>query len=210
MDNLMKTIAIIAQKGGVGKTTLAVHLAFAAAMNKKAVLLIDLDPQATGIEWVQEREKENELVAVSATAPELEGYLKRAKKAADLVIIDTAPHSSREAAEAARLADFVLVPCGASKGDMKTIPSTLDIIGRNRKPYRIILNRVPPVGGRGEHIQELMKAQGFHVLDKMLPRRVAFDYCNDDGRTVFEYEPEGKAAVEMKELYVVISDILKL
>lgn len=205
----MKTLAIIAQKGGVGKTTLAVHIAFLAAMKGKAVVFLDIDPQGTGVDWIQEREKENELVAVGVPADQLGAFLKKAEEGgADLVVIDTAPSSSRDAATAAGKADFVLVPCTPSKGAMKTLPATLGIINRAGKPYSIALNGTP-LGGRADHVADLMRQQGFKVLNSAISRRVALDYCNDDGQTVFEYEPESKAAREIEELYSELAIILK-
>lgn len=197
----MKTLAIIAQKGGVGKTTLAVHLAFLAAMKGKAVVFLDVDPQKTGVEWIQEREKDNELVAVMAFPEKLPEFLKKAEEGgADLVIIDTPPKSNRAAAMAAAVADFILVPCTASKGAMQTLPATIGIIERAGKPYSIALNAIPQ-GGRADQVAELMAAQGFKVFNSTLVRRVALDYCSDDGQTVFETDPESKAAQEMAALY---------
>ena len=197
----MKTLAVIAQKGGVGKTTLAVHLAFLAATKGKAVVFLDIDPQSTGVDWIQEREKEQELVAVSVNADQLHDFLKKAKEGgADLAIIDTPPKSARAAATAAALADFVLVPCTPSKGAMKTLPATVGMINRAGKPYSIALNATPQ-GGRADHVADLMRQQGFNVLNSTITRRVALDYCSDDGQTAFEFDPKGKAAQEIEGLY---------
>src|SRR5712692_9312549 len=98
----MKTIAILSQKGGAGKTTLAVHLGVAAEAAGKLVAIIDLDPQASAAGWKDLRQAETPVV-VSAQASRLTQVLETAAKhGAALAIIDTAPHSESAALAAAR------------------------------------------------------------------------------------------------------------
>ncbi len=92
---------------------------------------------------------------------------------------------------------------------MNVITSTLDLITRAGKPYSIVLNATP-LGGRASHVMELMRGQGFHVLGHHITRRVSLDYCNDDGRTVFEYDPDGKAAQDIEELYKTVAQTMKM
>ena len=88
----MKTLAVISQKGGAGKTTLAIHLAVAAEMAGKQTALIDIDPQASAASWGDSREKPTPAV-VSTQPSRLDKVLAAAcTTGADLVIIDTAPH----------------------------------------------------------------------------------------------------------------------
>jgi chromosome partitioning protein len=106
----MQTIAIISQKGGTGKTTLALNLAVAAEMSGRPAAIIDLDPQASAKEWSKSRERETPVV-VSAHASQLEEILGAARaNGAALTIIDTAPHSERDALAGARAADLILIP----------------------------------------------------------------------------------------------------
>ncbi|MBF0557081.1 MAG: ParA family protein, partial [Nitrospirae bacterium] len=108
----MKTLSIMAQKGGSGKTTIAVHLAVCAVRHRLKTALIDLDPQASAYYWNESRQPENRLDATKADAPQLSAFLKKAQSGGiDLAIIDTAPHSNPAAAIAAQLSDFVLIPC---------------------------------------------------------------------------------------------------
>ena len=107
----MKTVAMISQKGGSGKTTVAVHLAVCAELAGKRSAIIDLDPQASALEWGNRRQAETPEV-VRATPEQLAGLLKLARaNEADIAIIDTAPHSDRAATIAAGLADVILIPC---------------------------------------------------------------------------------------------------
>lgn len=206
----MKTIALLSQKGGSGKTTLAVHLAVCAIQSGKAVALIDLDPQGSAVDWYEARDTTNELVAIQSTAAALPDILKKAKDGGvDLVIIDTAPHSSKDAATAAKLANFVLIPCRPSRFDLKAIRPTFDIIKLTKTPAAVVMN-VCPRGRLAEDSREALRAQGFPVLDMMISQRVAFSHAVIDGRSVHEYEPEGAAAADIDALFSFIKDKVKL
>src|SRR5215472_14085842 len=106
----MKTVAVISQKGGSGKTTLSLHLAVEAEIAGRATAIIDLDPQSSAALWKDSREAEGPVV-VSSQASRLEQVLEAAgKHGVALAIIDTAPHSESAALAAARASDLVLIP----------------------------------------------------------------------------------------------------
>lgn len=206
----MKTIALISQKGGSGKTTLAVHLAVCAIQRKKAVVLIDLDPQGSAADWYKARSGDKNFITVQGSVETLPALLKKAKKGGvDLVIIDTAPHSNKTAASAAKLADLVLTPCRPSRFDMKAIGSTLDIIRLTETPSFVVMN-VCPRGHLCEEAKESLESQGYPVLDVMISQRVAFSHAVIDGRSVHEYEPEGNAAQDIDKLFSFVKERLKL
>ena len=206
----MKVLAFISQKGGSGKTTLAVHMAVCAILAKKTVLLIDLDPQGSAVDWYEARTGDKNLAAVAATEKKLPQLLKKAKEGgADLVIIDTAPHSNKTATKAAELADFVLIPCRPSRFDMKAIGSTLKIIDLTKANAAVVMN-VCALGNLGHEARESLKQEGFPVLDIMITQRVAFSHAVIDGRSVHEYEPKGKATRDIEELFNFVKRELKL
>ena len=206
----MKTLAIISQKGGSGKTTLAVHMAVCAIRQNLHTAIIDLDPQGSAFDWYQSREEENELNAVQANAGQLAVLLKQAKAGgADFVIIDTAPHSDSAAAIAAQLADYVLMPCRPARFDLKAIGSTAAISKLAKTPAAVIINAAPR-GKLAEEARDALQQQGITVLDPVLQQRVAYSHAVIDGRSVHEYEPEGKAAEEIDELFVCLKQVMKL
>lgn len=124
----MKTVAIIAQKGGSGKTTLAVHLAVCAVLHKLKTAIIDIDPQASAYKWNHSRSDKLRLDATKAEPSQLAGYLKQASSGGiDFVIIDSAPHSDNAAAIAAQLSDFILIPCRPSRFDLDAMSATAQI-----------------------------------------------------------------------------------
>ena len=103
----MKTVAILSQKGGTGKTTLALHLAVAAERRNIPVVVLDLDPQASAAAWKDSRADESPSVT-SIQSSRLGKALEVAESAgAALVIIDSAPHSADAAIAAAEAADLI-------------------------------------------------------------------------------------------------------
>ena len=206
----MKTLAIISQKGGSGKTTIAVHMAVCAIRQGYHTAIIDIDPQGSAFDWYLSREAQNELNAVQAQAGQLTALLKQAKVGgADFVIIDTAPHSDSAAAVAAQHADFILMPCRPSRFDLKAIGSTSTIARLAKTPSAAIIN-VAPRGKLAEEAKEALQQQGIDVVPPVLQQRAAYTHAVIDGRIVHEYEPEGKAAAEIDELFACLKAILKL
>jgi chromosome partitioning protein len=197
----MKTVAIISQKGGAGKTTLAVHLATAAAAAGHRAAIIDLDPQATAASWGDPRTADAPEV-ISGQAGRLPVLMKAAQEnGATFLVLDTAPNADQTASLAARAADLVLIPCRASAFDLEAIETTLMLAKTATGPAYVVLNAVPPRSGIGKEAAEGLTAQGAQVAPHQLTHRAAFTHGVIDGRTAQEFEPQGKAAVEIEGLY---------
>ena len=197
----MKTLAILSQKGGSGKTTIAVHVAVCAAQRKLKTAIIDIDPQRSAYQWNQSRPDGMKLDAATADASQLAALLAKAKAGGiDLVIIDSAPHSDSEAAIAAQLADYVLIPCRPARFDLDAIASTVDIAKAANTPAAVVINAAPR-GRLADEARTALQRQGVTVLDLVLHQRAAYSHAVIDGRSVHEYEPEGKAAAEIDDLY---------
>ena len=194
----MKTIALVSQKGGSGKSMAAVNLASIAGQ-KSRVVLIDMDPQQTSLSWYQRRDAD-EPKATTATAADLEAKLERAKGQFDFVFIDTAGARDPSSAAAVRAADFCLIPTSNSPFDLQTVNQTADQCRQTNKPFAFLLSRTPPIGGRGNETSEALKALGT-VAPIALSRRVAYEDAAGLGQAAFEYEPEGKAASEIADLW---------
>jgi chromosome partitioning protein len=197
----MKTVAIVSQKGGAGKTTIAVHLATAAASAGHAAAIIDLDPQGTAASWGDRRQAEAPEV-VSGQAARLSVLIDAARAGADLVILDTAPNADQTALRAAQFADLVLVPCRAAAFDLEAIKTTLTLAQIAQKPSFVVLNAVPPRSAIGREAAEGLEGQGARVAPVMISQRAAFAHGVIDGRTAQEFEPGGKAAEEVERLYL--------
>jgi chromosome partitioning protein len=198
----MQIIAILSQKGGTGKTTISLHLAVAAKEAGKAVVVIDLDPQASAAGWKDSRSAEEPIV-ISVPASRLPQALQAAASGgADLVLIDTAPHSGDVALAAAEAADLVLIPCRAGILDLRAIGSTARIVKLAGKRAYVVLNTVPP---RASNVladaRAAVAVHGLDVAPIALQQRAAYAHALTAGQTAQEYERDGKAAEEMGELY---------
>ena len=194
-----KVIACIGAKGGVGKSTIAISLSVCAT----DCLLIDTDPQLSSGNWYREREAElPELV--KARAGDVAKAIAATKRR--FVIIDTPPHASEAIQEAAALADQLLIIVQPSILDLRAISSSVDIAKAVQKPAVLILNRCPPVRGTAEAsiVTEARRALSVYqlpVCPVAIIQRAAMSYALVGGMSITEYEPEGKAADEIRRLW---------
>lgn len=197
----MITICFVSQKGGVGKTTLAIHLATAMQASGRQTVVIDLDPQTSAAEWKDARQDEMPYV-VAVPASRLAKALQTAQEnGAEIAILDTAPHSEGTTLDAARAADLILVPCQPSIMDLRAMRKTADILNYLKKPTYAVLNEVAAHGTVADEAARAITAQfGIPVAPVRVGQRVAFNRCLLTGQTAQEYEPGGKAAQEVAAL----------
>lgn len=197
----MKTIAIISQKGGAGKTTVAIHLAVAAEMKGLSTALFDLDPQASAASWADKRRSVSPAV-VSAQAARLPSLLKQAEEQqAGFAIIDSAPNADSASLAAAQAADLILIPCRPAAFDLNAIGTTLKLAALAGKPAFVLLNAVPPLGKTGDEAKRALQEGGVQVVGPVLHQLVAYAHAVNDGRTAQELDPRGKAAAEIDLLF---------
>ena len=196
----MRTIALIAQKGGVGKTTIAIHLATAFSAQNMATLLLDLDPQASATEWKDHRAEEFPTV-LSIQPSRLTKVVEEARSiGTEILILDTAPHSESTALEAARVADLILVPCQPTIMDLRAMSKTANLLKLVGTPAYAILNSVPHQGAVATEAADAI-ASDFRmpVAPVRFGLRVAYNRSLITGQAAQEYEPDGKAAAEVAQ-----------
>lgn len=198
----MKTVAVISQKGGAGKTTLALHLAVAGHQAGYDTGLIDVDPQGTAETWGTWRQDEPPTV-IGAKAATLGRTLDKARAAgAELVVIDTPPLAQAEARAAAEAADVILVPCQLRIFDLDAIKVTAGLVKDMKKPAYVVFNRTP---SRAPNLYaqgvEVVGGMGMRAAPMMLVERAAYHHAEQDGKAAQEIEPKGKAASEIAELW---------
>ena len=199
----MKVIAVIAQKGGTGKTSLSIATAVAATAAEFSAAVIDLDPQATASSWSDRRQDESPVV-ISAQAARLPRMLDAAEgEGADLVVIDTAPRAEQAALAAAKAADLVLIPCRPAIYDLETVMTTVELVrlAQQHTPLLCVLNGVPPRGARQQQARDVLTDLGVPVCPASIGHRAAIDHAAALGLSAQEYEPNGKAASEISAVY---------
>ncbi len=197
----MKTVAVISQKGGSGKTTLALHLAVASSLAGQNTAVIDLDPQASAAKWSDRRAEELPVV-LSAHASRLAHEMKRVQQAGcQLLFLDTAPHSDSAALEAAKASDLVLIPCRPAILDIEAITNTLSLVKTTRAPVFVVMNAIASQGHDGDEAAEAIAALEVDVCPVRLVNRVAFSRSLITGQVAQEFESHGKAAQEAEQLH---------
>ena len=200
----MFTISILGQKGGTGKTTVALGLAVAAFRAGKVVAVVDLDPQASAANW-KDRRADDSPAVVSAQSSRLKQTLAAAEEmGAEIIIIDTAGRSDDSALNAARHADLVLIPTRTNIVELEALPAAADILRlAGNPPAFVVLNGIHPTATRqaSEARDLVQKTFGLTCAPVYLCHRAAYADAMTTGRTPQELEQDGKAAAELAALF---------
>lgn len=198
-----RIITVAQQKGGAGKTTLAIHLAVAWNLAGRRVAVVDIDPQGSLSHWYRERaalEADSGLTHAQMSGWRTQLEVERLARDHDLVVIDSPPHAETEARIAVRAADLVVVPVQPSPMDLWACRPTLDMARTEKRPMLLVLNRVPPRGKLADQIMDKVRALGVPVADGTVGNRVGFAAALTEGRTLIETERRSRGAEEVEEL----------
>lgn len=206
MSESMFVVALLSQKGGPGKTTLAVNLAVAAAEQGLAAVIIDLDPQANAANWKDRRTIENPAV-VSAPPGRVRQTLEAAEQhGADFVVIDCPGKADSTAIVAAQFADLVFVPVEAHMSNLETLPGVRALLQATQSktpPVFVLINKIHPSAKTQAETVKRMIAEiyPFPVCPVHLSHLDIYATTQDSGQSVLEAEPKGRAAEEIRQLY---------
>ena len=205
----MYTISILSQKGGSGKTTLALNLAGAVEAAGQVPVVADIDQQGSCKHWYDRRGRATPLV-ISAQAVALGEVIKRSSEnGADYLIIDTAPQSESTALHACRVADLTLIPCRPSFMDLKAVSVTVDLVRLVRRPALFVLSCVRPRDRTlPDGAEDFLRRYDLPVAEQRITHRAAFVHALIRGETVQEFDPACVAAAEIGSLFEFVRERL--
>jgi chromosome partitioning protein len=206
---VMKVLAFLSQKGGAGKTTLAVHTAVAAHEAGVRVVLVDTDPQKSATVWADARQSPEPVVA-TISAGEVGRVLAAAKDdAMALAILDTAPHATPDAARIARVADLIVVPCRPTAFDLAAAEAGARIVKAAGARGVFVLSACPFRAPEIAETRAALTAYGLPVAPMEVTDRRAFARAISTGQAVTEFEGDGKAAAEIRALWQWLQEQMK-
>ena len=206
----MQVVSLLAQKGGVGKTSIALALAVEASAEGRTVVVLDADPQASACKWRDRRQADTPVVTDVQPSRLRNAVDAAAEQDVDLVVVDTPPRSETAALEAAKVADLVVIPCRAQILDLETVPAALQLLALAGDPTIVVavLNAVPPRGSRALEATKALDGFGVRVCPHTLGHRAAWGDANALGLTVTEYPPRGRAGVELRRVARWLTEVL--
>jgi chromosome partitioning protein len=207
-------VSVQNQKGGVGKTTLAIHIAHALVLKGGSVLLIDADPQGSARDWAAAREGEPPFSVVGLDRPTIHRDLPSIAKNFDHVVIDGPPRVTELARSAIIAADIVVIPVQPSPYDVWAAQEVVNLI-KEASVFKESLKSVFAINRKivntaiGRDVADALAGYEISVLRSQICQRVAFAESAATGQTVFETEPNGTAAKEAKAVVDELIEVLK-
>jgi chromosome partitioning protein len=195
-------IAVVNQKGGAGKTTIAVNLSAALAAEGKRILLIDADPQQTAQDWAAIRQTAPPFRVVGLAKPVLHRDVPQLAADYHYVIIDGAPRNYEVARSAIAAADMVLIPVQPSGADFWASRETVNLAKemqgfKDTQKSAFVVSRKIGRTTLGRDIADALAEFGVPILRAATMQRVIYAETLTAGSTVIEQQPHGPAAHEI-------------
>ena len=207
-------LAVVNQKGGTGKSTVATNIASCFAAEGREVLLIDADPQHTALDWRADRPNDQPLLqAIGLPIRNLHQELEPFRRKYEVIIIDGGGRITATARAAVMASDFIIVPILPGKPDLLStqdffrevineVTAVKDIQGA------ILINQVQTGTLINREVREHLKELHYPVFDTVLHLYVAYKEAMAAGLSVIEYDPKSKAAQEMAAFFHELEEVL--
>ena len=208
----MKVIAVLNQKGGSGKTTIATHLARALQLDGADVLLVDSDPQGSARDWAAVQE-DNPVTVVGIDRPTIDRDVKNVARV-DYVVVDGAPQAADLAVSAIKAANFILIPVQPSPYDIWATADLVDLVKQRievtdgRLQAAFVVSRAIKGTRLGGEVTEALAGYELPVMDTRVTQRVIYPGTAAGGTTVLDSDPDGDAAREIRALMAEIKEKL--
>jgi chromosome partitioning protein len=198
-------IGVLNQKGGVGKTTIAVNLAAVYAKAGQRVLLVDADPQGSSLAWSSAREGKPLFTVVGMPKPTLHKDMPSIARDYDVVIIDSPPRISELGRAAIMASDLILIPVQPSPYDVWASADAVQLIKEARQfkatlQAVFVINRKIVNTAIGRDVIKALASFDLPISDVTLGQRVIFAESATRGLAVVEIEPASEAAKEITRL----------
>lgn len=200
-----KIIALAQQKGGVGKSTLAIHIAVELTQRQRVVAIVDMDPQGTVWKWRSRRKAEWPKVAVS-NVMRLSETVEDLSRSCEFILLDLPGRRGPDVTAGLRLANVILVPARPLDIDIEASGDTIAAAQRLGKAYAFVMTAVPPGSRRVEDYISSIRARGFPAISSFIVERIDYPDAIASGMGISEYRPGSKAGAEMS---VFTTEILK-
>ncbi len=204
----MQVIAVLNQKGGSGKTTIATHIARALQLSGADVLRVDSDPQGSARDWAAVKEEQT-LTVVGIDRPTIDRDIKNIAHQ-DFVIIDGAPQAADLAISAIKAANFILIPVQPSPYDIWATAALVDLVKQRiemtdgKLQAAFVVSRAIKGTKIGSEVAAALEGYGLPVLESRITQRVSYPSTAAIGTTILDNEPESDGAAE---IYALINEI---
>ena len=196
-------ISLLNQKGGVGKTTLAVNLAGQLTQFGKRVLLIDADPQGSALDWSTAREGAPLFPVVGLPRPTVHKEIKGFSGDYDHIVIDGAPRVTDLARSVIMASDLVVIPVQPSPYDIWSAEEVVGLVNegaiyKEKLKSCFVINRKIVNTAIGRDVKEALANYDLSILDVTVGQRVVFAEAVASGLVVSEVDPKSSAAIEIE------------